>query len=82
MRSCVTFIGRFFPEPATTGAAAPTDCSMRPEYLVAAVDREGGEKGGGARGSAKTGGVRGKSAGREREEDEVCRVAGVALEIY
>lgn len=44
MRSRVTFTGRFFSELATSGGAAPTGCSMRPEYLVAAVDRAEGEK--------------------------------------
>jgi len=47
---------------------------MRPEYLVAAVDREGGGKGGSG-GDSENGGA-GKSAGREEEEEGVSSCRG------
>lgn len=80
MRSRVTFTGRFFLGAATAGDAAPTDCSMRPEYLVAAVDRAEGKKR--SEGDSENGRGAGKGIGREREREKGCRVAGVALEIY
>lgn len=57
-----------FLRATTSSGAAPTGCSMRPEYLVAAVDRTGGKRGKGAKM-----GVREKVQGREGEGVSSCR---------